>query len=163
MRLIDGFVTTQLLYVASKLGIADVLADGPKRGEEIADAVGADRDTLLRVLKGLVTDDVLAEEDDGRFALTPVGVFLKSMQGAALVRGEVYYGAALLFFRNELLMGGNNGFTDFKTIVGADTDGSLTMRVAGPDTMELCYTHSGLGPSQSIVASCGARQAAART
>jgi urea transport system permease protein len=30
------------------------------------------------------------------------------------------YGAALLFFRNELLMGGNNGFTDFKTIVGAD-------------------------------------------
>lgn len=30
------------------------------------------------------------------------------------------YGAALLFFRNELLMGGNNGFTDFKTILGAD-------------------------------------------
>ncbi len=30
------------------------------------------------------------------------------------------YGASLLFFRNELLMGGNNGFTDFKTIVGAD-------------------------------------------
>jgi urea transport system permease protein len=30
------------------------------------------------------------------------------------------YGASLLFFRNELLVGGNNGFTDFKTIVGAD-------------------------------------------
>jgi urea transport system permease protein len=30
------------------------------------------------------------------------------------------YGAALLFFRNELLMGGNNGFTDFKTILGFD-------------------------------------------
>ncbi len=28
------------------------------------------------------------------------------------------YGAALLFFRNELLMGGNNGFTDFRTILG---------------------------------------------
>lgn len=28
------------------------------------------------------------------------------------------YGAALLFFRNELLMGGNNGFTDFKSILG---------------------------------------------
>lgn len=28
------------------------------------------------------------------------------------------YGAALLFFRNELLMGGNNGFTDFKTLLG---------------------------------------------
>ena len=28
------------------------------------------------------------------------------------------YGAALLFFRNELLMGGNNGFTDFRSILG---------------------------------------------
>lgn len=28
------------------------------------------------------------------------------------------YGAALLFFRNELLMGGNNGFTNFKTLLG---------------------------------------------
>jgi urea transport system permease protein len=28
------------------------------------------------------------------------------------------YGAALLFFRNELLMGGNNGFTNFDTLLG---------------------------------------------
>ncbi len=28
------------------------------------------------------------------------------------------YGAALLFFRNDLLMGGNNGFTDFRTLLG---------------------------------------------
>ena len=29
MGLLDGFVTTQLLDVAAKLGVADVLADGP--------------------------------------------------------------------------------------------------------------------------------------
>jgi len=28
-RLLDGFLTTQLLYVAAKLGVADVLAGGP--------------------------------------------------------------------------------------------------------------------------------------
>ena len=28
------------------------------------------------------------------------------------------YAACLLFFRNSLLMGGNNGFTDFKRILG---------------------------------------------
>ena len=93
-RLLDGFVTTQLLYVAAKLGVADVLADGPRTGAEIADAVGADRDALVRVLRGLVTDDVLAEEADGRFALTPVGECLRSGPGAALARGEVYYEAA---------------------------------------------------------------------
>ncbi len=30
------------------------------------------------------------------------------------------YAAALLFFRNDLLMGGNNGFTDFRTLLGAN-------------------------------------------
>jgi hypothetical protein len=44
---------------------------------------------------------------------------------------------------------------DGKTIVGADTDGSLTATIAGSDRLELCYTHTGLGPSKSIVASCG--------
>ncbi|HET7715306.1 MAG TPA: hypothetical protein VFK86_06735 [Bauldia sp.] len=44
---------------------------------------------------------------------------------------------------------------DGKTIVGADTDGSLTMSIAAPDRIDICYTHTGLGPSQSIVASCG--------
>jgi ubiquinone/menaquinone biosynthesis C-methylase UbiE len=94
MRLIDGFVTTQLIYVAAKLGVPDVLADGPRTGAEIADAVGADRDALVRVLRGLVTDEVLAEADDDRFALTPLGGCLRSMRGAALARGDVYYDAA---------------------------------------------------------------------
>ena len=30
------------------------------------------------------------------------------------------YGAALMFFRNDLMMGGNNGFTDFRSVLGAD-------------------------------------------
>lgn len=39
------------------------------------------------------------------------------------------YGAALLFFRNDLLMGGNNGFTDFRTLVGANLRDPTTQRV----------------------------------
>jgi urea transport system permease protein len=38
------------------------------------------------------------------------------------------YGASLMFFRNDLLMGGNNGFTDFKTILGADLRSATTQR-----------------------------------
>jgi urea transport system permease protein len=38
------------------------------------------------------------------------------------------YGAALLFFRNNLLMGGNNGFTDFKVLLGADLREAGTQR-----------------------------------
>jgi urea transport system permease protein len=38
------------------------------------------------------------------------------------------YGAALMFFRNSMLMGGNNGFTDFKRILGADLREAGTLR-----------------------------------
>ena len=38
------------------------------------------------------------------------------------------YGAALLFFRNSMLMGGNNGFTDFKFILGEDLRTGATQR-----------------------------------
>ena len=51
-RLLDGFLTTQLQYVAAKPGVADVLADGPRTGAEVAEAVGADPELLARVLRG---------------------------------------------------------------------------------------------------------------
>jgi urea transport system permease protein len=38
------------------------------------------------------------------------------------------YGAALLFFRNEMLMGGNNGFTKFKTLLGFSLSEASTKR-----------------------------------
>lgn len=38
------------------------------------------------------------------------------------------YGAALMFFRNDMLLGGNNGFTDFKLILGADIRSPATQR-----------------------------------
>src|SRR6516164_10723240 len=38
------------------------------------------------------------------------------------------YAACLLFFRNSLLMGGNNGFTDFKFLLGYDLRAPTTQR-----------------------------------
>jgi urea ABC transporter permease protein UrtC len=38
------------------------------------------------------------------------------------------YAAALMFFRNDMLMGGNNGFTDFKFILGQDVRSPATQR-----------------------------------
>ena len=38
------------------------------------------------------------------------------------------YGASLMFFRNNLLMGGNNGFTDFKFALGFDLLSPVTQR-----------------------------------
>jgi SAM-dependent methyltransferase len=113
MRLLDGFVTTQLLYVAADLGVAEVLADGPKSGAEIAAAVGVPGGPLVRVLRGLVVDDVLAEEDDGRFALTPVGACLPALRGAAEARADLYYRGAA-----GLLDAVRTGGTAFEHVYG---------------------------------------------
>jgi hypothetical protein len=108
LHLLDGFVTTQLLYVAARLDIAGVLADGPKHGAAIADAVGADRDALVRVLRGLAIEGVLAEEGDGSFSLTPVGRSLTPLRGAALVRGDLYYQSAAALL--DTVLGGGTAF-----------------------------------------------------
>ena len=59
MRLVDGFVTTQLLYVAASLDVGGRLAAGPMSGPELAAALGVDRGALIRVLRGLVAEGVL--------------------------------------------------------------------------------------------------------
>ena len=89
----DGYVVTQLLYVAAELGVAEALARGPRTGPELAEAVGADTGALTRVLRGLSVEDVVAEHA-GRFALTPLGEAMLPLAGAIKVRGQVYYRSA---------------------------------------------------------------------
>jgi hypothetical protein len=93
-RLMDGFLTTQLLYVAARLGIADELAEGPRSATELAQAVGARTGPLARVLRGLAIEGVVEKREDGRFALTAAGARVAALQGPLLARGEVYYRAA---------------------------------------------------------------------
>ena len=71
-RMIDGYRFTQLLYVVAKLGIADLLRDGPKYSEELAQAVGAHPRTLYRVLRALASLGVFAEDQPQCFQLTPL-------------------------------------------------------------------------------------------
>jgi trans-aconitate methyltransferase len=102
-RLMDGYLTTQLLHVVARLGVADVLKAAPRTADDVAAAVGADPALLRRVLRGLVVDGVLDEDADGRFSLTALGAWLRrdvdgSLHGQVVMRGDLYYhaGAALL-------------------------------------------------------------------
>jgi hypothetical protein len=70
-HLMDGFLTTQALYVAAERGIADSLADGPRTAADLAADVGTDAGSLHRVLRLLAAEGILAEGDGG-FGLTPL-------------------------------------------------------------------------------------------
>jgi precorrin-6B methylase 2 len=98
-ELADGYLTTQLLYVAARLDLAEVLAEGPATGPAVAAAVHADPDVVTRILRGLCPPDVFAEDADGRFSLGPLGEYLRdgvpgSQRGPILVRGGLYYPVA---------------------------------------------------------------------
>jgi hypothetical protein len=111
--LIDGYLTTQLVYVAAKLGVAEVLAEGPRTGAEVAEAVGADVSALTRVLRGLAIEEVVEEGAGGRFALTSVGASVLDPGGPIVVRGELYYRAAA-----GLLDSVRDGGVAFESIYG---------------------------------------------
>src|SRR5215207_11555534 len=77
-RMIAGFQVSQALYVAAKLGIADLLANGPRGVKELAETTDTDAPTLYRVLRGLASLGVFAEDDAGSFGLTPLAEHLRS-------------------------------------------------------------------------------------
>ena len=68
-QLIEGYRTSQMIFVAAELGIADLLVDGPKHYAEIATATRTDAPTLFRLLRALASVGVFARVDEDRFAL----------------------------------------------------------------------------------------------
>jgi O-methyltransferase domain len=68
----------QALHVVAVLGIADLLADGPKSSDELAQVTGSHAPTLYRVLRTLVAAGVFAEDKASRFRLTALSQPLRS-------------------------------------------------------------------------------------
>lgn len=78
LDMIKGFWVSRALYVAAKLGIPDLLRDEPKSSDDLAQATGTHAPSLYRVLRALDSVGVFAEDDQGRFALTPLGATLRT-------------------------------------------------------------------------------------
>jgi hypothetical protein len=73
-----GWMVSRALHVAAELGVADVLASGPKSITELASATSAHPGSLYRLLRMLASNGIFAETVDGRFELTEVGALLRS-------------------------------------------------------------------------------------
>jgi hypothetical protein len=91
--LILGKWIAQAVSVAAKLGIADLLKDGPRDCDELARANQVDAGALHRLLRALASVGVFVEVDDQRFGLTPMAEFLRSdvqgsLRAAATMAGE---------------------------------------------------------------------------
>jgi hypothetical protein len=87
-----GRVASQALYVAAKLGIADLLVDGPKQVDELATAAGANASALYRILRALASLGIFAEQDNKVFALSPTAEALRSDVPNSLRDVAIFWG-----------------------------------------------------------------------
>jgi O-methyltransferase domain len=83
-ELLTGFQTSAAIGAIARLGVADALADGPARPQELAARLGADARSLARVMAALLDVGVFEAHGDGRYGLTALGELLRSdVEGSA--------------------------------------------------------------------------------
>ena len=111
-RLIVGFQVSQAIHVAATLGVADLLADGPRTSDELAVATNAHAGSLYRLLRALSSVGVFYEDDGRRFSLTPMGALLRSdvpgsLRGWAMHVGRPYFQEAWGHLEHSVRTGDN--------------------------------------------------------
>jgi predicted transcriptional regulator len=75
--MITSYASVQVVHVAAQLGLADLLADGPRSVDELATITGTHAPTLARPVRALAALGIVAEAGAGRIELTPLGVRLR--------------------------------------------------------------------------------------
>src|SRR3954462_14953656 len=74
-----GHWVSTILYVAAKLNLADLLADGPKNAAALAETTASHPPSMYRLLRTLTHLGLLTENASAHtFALTPLGAALRS-------------------------------------------------------------------------------------
>ncbi len=92
LQMITGFWTSQAIYVAAKLGIADLLKDGPKSSDALAKSTKTSPRELFRLLRFLASIGIFAEVGNGSFELTPLAAYLQTETPGSLCSLIIYYG-----------------------------------------------------------------------
>ncbi len=117
-RMISGYWLSQAVYVAAKLGLADLLKAGPRTAADLAQATGMHPPSLYRLLRALASVGVFVEQEAQRFALTPLADCLRSdvpgsQRALAIMTGEEQFAAF-----GELLYSVRTGQAAFDKVFG---------------------------------------------
>lgn len=117
-RMLNAYWISQALYVAAKLGLADLLKDGSRTAADLATATQTRPRPLYRLMRALASVGVFAEDDRQRFSLTPLAECLRSdvpgsQRSMAITTGDLFYLAW-----GELLYGVQTGQTAFDKVYG---------------------------------------------
>ena len=116
LDLLNGFQITQALHVASTLGVADHLRDGPRSADELASLTQSHAGALYRLLRALAAVGVFQEHDGQRFALTPMGQCLRTDSATPIGAYAEHLGSAYFWqawgHLQHSVRTGENAFSD---------------------------------------------------
>jgi O-methyltransferase domain/Dimerisation domain len=121
LNMSHGVIIQQALYSAAKLGVADLLKDGPQSSSELARELQVDESALYRVLRFLASQGVFEETSPRTFVNTELSQFLRSgVQGS--VRSILIFRGSELFFRPfaEILYSVRTGKSARTEVFGMD-------------------------------------------
>lgn len=96
LQMIFGSVVTQMIAVAARLDIADLVAEGDRSVDELADMTNSHAPSLYRLLRALASVGIFAETEPHHFTLTPLAGRLQSdvpfsLKGFAILFGSEFY------------------------------------------------------------------------
>jgi ubiquinone/menaquinone biosynthesis C-methylase UbiE len=96
LQMAMSFSISQSIFAATKLGIADLLKDGPKHCDDLATATDTHSESLCRLLRALASIGIFSEIQPKCFQLTPLANCLQdnvpnSVRNFILLRAEQDY------------------------------------------------------------------------
>jgi SAM-dependent methyltransferase len=97
VQLATGTWIAQCVHAVAKLGIADLVKDGPQSVASLAQATQTRAERLYRVLRATASVGLFQELADQQFALTPMAYFLQSDTAMSLRDGVVMFGEKFHF------------------------------------------------------------------
>lgn len=140
-QMATAYWVSQAIYVAAKLGIADLLAKGPQSAATLAAATRSDGRSLVRVLRALSSVGVLAQAGNDYFALSRLAEPLQSdvhgsLREIVITIGEIHYQAC-----GELLHTVRTGSPAFNQVFGASLFDYLQQNADASDAFDRGMTN----------------------
>src|SRR5438132_8753094 len=119
-QMATGYWVSQAIYVAAKLGIADLLKEGPQSCVALAAATGSDAPSLFRLMRALASVGVFSHVRRDYFALSRLADSLQtevhgSLRAMVITIGEIHYQAC-----GSLLHSVQTGSPAFNNVFGAN-------------------------------------------
>jgi hypothetical protein len=129
LAMTQGLIIHQALYSAAKLGVADLLKDGPQTCSDLARTLKVNESALYRILRLLASQSVFEEKVPRTFVNSELSQFL-----CTGVPGSV---RSILIFRGSEFF-----FSPFAEILySIETGRSARAKVLGVDGFEYLRTH----------------------